>query len=61
VRQKFLLFQSKLTLFLIDWTIIVPYIYPYGEQRSKNEPSNTTFKINGHRLNLFFQDPKKSI
>jgi len=60
VGQKVLLYNSRLHLFLGNlrsrWSnpFIVKHVYPYGAYDIENLKNGNVFKVNGHRLKVYF-------
>ncbi|KAK1427528.1 hypothetical protein QVD17_16215 [Tagetes erecta] len=65
VGQKVLLFSSKLKLFpgklRSRWVgpFIVTNVFPYGAVEITSEKTGKTFKVNGHRLKLYYEGFQK--
>ena len=62
VGQKVLLYNSQLNLFLgklrSRWSspFIVKHVYPYGACDIENPKNGNVFKVNGHRLKVYFDN-----
>jgi hypothetical protein len=60
--QKNLLYNSRLHLFpgklISRWSgpFIVKHVYPYGAFDTENPKNDNVFKVNGHRLNAYFDN-----
>jgi hypothetical protein len=60
--QKILLYNSRLHLFpgklISRWSgpFIVKHVYPYGAFDTENPKNDNVFKVNGHRLNAYFDN-----
>jgi hypothetical protein len=60
--QKVLLYNSRLHLFPVKlrsrWSdpFIVKYVYPYGVCDIENPKNDNDFKVNGHRLKVYFDN-----
>ncbi|KAK9072086.1 hypothetical protein SSX86_008518 [Deinandra increscens subsp. villosa] len=65
IGQKVLLFSSKLKLFpgklRSRWIgpFVVTYVSPHGVVEITSEKTGKTFKVNGHRLKLFYEGFQK--
>jgi len=60
VGQKVLFYNSRLHLFpeklRSRWSFIVKHVYSYGACDIKNPNNDNIFKVNGHRLKVFFDN-----
>jgi hypothetical protein len=62
VGQKVLLYNSRLHLFpgklRSRWSdpFIVKHVYPYGASDIENPKNDNVFKVNGHRLKVYFDN-----
>ncbi|KAK9143491.1 hypothetical protein Syun_012891 [Stephania yunnanensis] len=61
VGQKVLLFQSRLKIFAVlksRWTgpYIVSAVYDHGACGDSSMETGKVFKVNGHRLKIFYED-----
>jgi hypothetical protein len=62
VGQKILLCNSRLHLFpgklrsRWSYPFIVKHVYPYGTFDIENPKNDNVFKVNGHRLKLYFDN-----
>jgi len=60
--QKVLLYNSRLHLFpgnlrsIWSGPFIVKHVYPYGACDIENPKNSNVFKVNGHRLKVYFDN-----
>ncbi|RDY11539.1 hypothetical protein CR513_03782, partial [Mucuna pruriens] len=63
VGQKVLLFNSRLKIIVgklhsrWDGPFVITNVFPYGTVELKDEHTNNTFQVNGHRIKLFHEGP----
>ncbi|RDY04767.1 Pol polyprotein, partial [Mucuna pruriens] len=63
VSQKVLLFNSRLKLIAgklhsrWDRPFVITNVFPYGAVELKDEHTNSTFQVNGHKIKLFHEGP----
>ncbi|RDY07554.1 gag-pol, partial [Mucuna pruriens] len=63
VGQKVLLFNSRLKLIAgklrSKWEgpFVITNVFPYGAVELKDEHTNSTFQVNGHKIKLFHESP----